>query len=338
MNSRWVSKALAALLLFLALFQLATMPSGAVPSESELATLKTTLERKIGAFDGMVGVYLKHMESGQVLKIKHQQLFPLATLFKFPVLVEMFRQNQVGATSITRRVNLTARQHLDGPGILQFLDPELKPTIHDLATFMITVNDDEATDMLLEAVGLQNVESTMKDQGLNITINANAATLSGTFKQKLVEAMDPQERLRLGVMTSANLSENMYTDDLLIKGGLLMNKEPLNVGTPEAVGILLERIFNRKIINPEDCERILGALSRQQNNNAIPRRIPTVTRVDHMVGNRPALSSDAGIIYLPNGQHLVLVIFTKDSRQPSWQTEDMIAQLSRMIFDHYNRP
>lgn len=308
--------------------------AGTVPA-GEVSDLRAQVDQKIAGFDGEVGLYVQHLESGQVLEEKADTIFPLNSIFKLPVVMEMFRQNSVGATSITRRVNLTDKDLRPGKGVLQYLDIDLKPTVRDLAVLSIIADDNQAVDKLLEAVGIENVGRLMNDEGLNITINADTRTLADTFRQRLVDAMDLNTRLELKVVTPADLNDSMITDALKLKAGLLMGNEPLNVGTPKAVASLLEKLSTRQIISPEDCDRILEMLTQQQSGSCIPRYLPTTTRVAHLPGEMPSMVNDAGIITLPDNSHLILVVLTRGSHKPAWVAEDLIAQISKLVYNHY---
>ena len=93
---------------------------------------------------------------------------PTASVFKLPVLVEVFRQAVAGVLDLDERVTLRAEDVVMGSGILRDFGPGLQPSLRDLAMMMIIVSDNGATNLLLDRVGgPQRVNATMRALGLD---------------------------------------------------------------------------------------------------------------------------------------------------------------------------
>ncbi len=87
-----------------------------------------------------------------------------------PVLVELFRRVEEGTVSLDERRCLprdTSRQFASGH--LRWLRDEPGMSLRDYARLMIGVSDDMATDVLMELVGLDNVNVTMDELGFQKT-------------------------------------------------------------------------------------------------------------------------------------------------------------------------
>jgi len=104
-------------------------------------------------------------------------------------------------------------------GVLTLMSPGLKPTIRDLATLMIILSDNQATDILLGKVGAENVTATMRKLGLsNIRVDRTTFELirdylalidpaaGGKSKQQLMTA-----RPQLNVATAERRLSGVYT-------------------------------------------------------------------------------------------------------------------------------
>src|SRR5512135_1902512 len=65
-----------------------------------LERLRAQIQRVLRNVDGQVGVAVKHLESGQALDVNGSVLFPMASTFKVPVLVELLNQVKEGRYSL----------------------------------------------------------------------------------------------------------------------------------------------------------------------------------------------------------------------------------------------
>ena len=47
-------------------------------------------------------------------------------------------------------------------------------------------------------------------------------------------------------------------------------------------------------------------------------------------------TNDAGIIYLPNGQHILIAVYVSDSTAPAFIREGTIAQIAKLVWDRWS--
>ncbi len=114
---------------------------------------------------GTAGVAARNLASGAGVQLNADEAFPLASVFKIPVMVEVMRQADAGALRLDER--LTLRESDKSPGsTLIHCQEGLAPTVRDLLYLMITLSDNTATDMLWRRVGVESVNRTMRDLGL----------------------------------------------------------------------------------------------------------------------------------------------------------------------------
>lgn len=90
-------------------------------------------------------------------------------MFKIAVLVEVFRQGEAGRLDLNGRVPVTNEAVRRGTGVLQYLDPAVALSIRDLAVLMIVLSDNTATELLLQKVGVERVNATLRELGLTQT-------------------------------------------------------------------------------------------------------------------------------------------------------------------------
>lgn len=97
--------------------------------------------------------------------------FPAASLAKVPILVELARH--LAASGCGHRwetcLEVPATARVPSDGVLADLSPALRPSIHDLAHLMITISDNTASNVLLDLLGMDAVNTTMNKLGLKNT-------------------------------------------------------------------------------------------------------------------------------------------------------------------------
>jgi len=123
------------------------------------------LERE---YDGRFSVCVVDLETGERFERDAQTSRQTASTFKLCVLCELFRQAEAGAVDLEASAAWTERHWRGGDGILRAMQPG-SLSIHNLATMMITISDNVATNVVAELVGAENVTRTMRDWGLRDT-------------------------------------------------------------------------------------------------------------------------------------------------------------------------
>jgi len=92
-------------------------------------SLSELIREPVEAFDGKLGVSVKHLGTGEAASLNGDELFPTASVFKVPVIVELYRQVDAGAISLDEKVTLLERDKVPGSGILRELGEGLE-TLH----------------------------------------------------------------------------------------------------------------------------------------------------------------------------------------------------------------
>lgn len=114
---------------------------------------------------GKIGIYYKNLVSGQVVELNGGESFTSASIIKIPLLIETLRQYKEGIIDIYQRVELSDEYKVASSGVLNTLDAGIKLSIKDIYTLMIVVSDNTATNMLIDIVGLDSTNKTMKKLG-----------------------------------------------------------------------------------------------------------------------------------------------------------------------------
>lgn len=100
-----------------------------------------------------------------------EMVFPAASLAKLPILVELARQLAQPTSAYTweTRLSVPAEARVPSDGVLANLSADLRPTLHDLAHLMITISDNTAANVLLDLLGMDAINASMRELGLQAT-------------------------------------------------------------------------------------------------------------------------------------------------------------------------
>ena len=144
------------------------------PSTEKQAVLWTKLEKSIadidGGLDGVMGVAIVDLTDGHKYLLHANDVFPQASSIKICVLAELYRQAQQGKLKLTDLYTVNAADLVKDSDIMGGLTPGVtRLTLRDLATMMVAVSDNSATNVLIDRVGMENVNAFLSAQGLRET-------------------------------------------------------------------------------------------------------------------------------------------------------------------------
>ena len=95
--------------------------------------------------------------------------FPAASTIKTAILVALHRAFDASLLRPDQELPLTMASKTPGSGVLALLRDGLPLTLADLATLMIAISDNTASNLILDAVGLDRVRAVIADLGLTGT-------------------------------------------------------------------------------------------------------------------------------------------------------------------------
>jgi beta-lactamase class A len=138
--------------------------------------LGTTVQQANRDLDGTMGVAIMDLADGRVFLLNSDNVFATASSIKIAILAELYRQQQQSAEGAGGKAKLgdsyTMEAHdlVASSAILTGLTPGVtRVTNRDLATFVVAVSDNSATNVLIDRVGMQNVNLLLDSLGLHQT-------------------------------------------------------------------------------------------------------------------------------------------------------------------------
>jgi beta-lactamase class A len=155
-----------------------------------------------------MGVAIVDLIDGHKYLLHANDVYPQASSIKICVLAELYRQAQQGKLKLTDLYTVNAADLVQDSDIMGGLTPGVTQiTLRDLATMMVAVSDNSATNVLIDRVGMDNVNAFLKAQGLRDT----------RLRRKMMDLKAAAEG-RENVSTPnemLNLLQALYRDEIL---------------------------------------------------------------------------------------------------------------------------
>jgi len=122
-------------------------------------------------FDGVMGVVIRDLTDGKEFALNADDIFPTASSIKLPMLAELFRQSQSGSgAKLADPYTFRSEDLVPDSAIMENLTPGVsRVTNRDLAGFVVAVSDNAATNVLIDRVGMENVNRMLDSLGLHST-------------------------------------------------------------------------------------------------------------------------------------------------------------------------
>jgi beta-lactamase class A len=267
-----------------------------------LRGVRAPLEQRIARHQGTVGLYVKDLKTGETLSIRGREQFASASVIKVPILVELFHQIEKGPLKLTDPLIMLASDQRPGSGVLQFLSTPHSLTVADAAMLMTILSDNSATNLIIDKVGIRNVNARMDSLGL---------------RQTRLHA-----KVFLGTSTTIDTAATRQWG--------------FGVTTPEEMGTLFEKIYNNTAASEASSKQMLDMLRRNFDYEEIPRLLPAGVTVAHKTGKLNESRHDCGIVY-NKARDYVLCIFTANNKDTSWRVDTeariTIGEIARIVND-----
>lgn len=231
---------------------------------------------------GTLAVGYRNLTTGESFFYNEDHVFPAASIVKVPILLEYFHRMEEGQLNPEEKVALRKNDLVGGAGVLFELHMGLELTLRDLVHLMIVISDNTASNMMLDRLGMDEINALMKSLGLNDTV----------IGRKFM--IDPKAKFSRN-FTSVRDMISLY--DKLCRG------EILNKGnTSEALEILSRQQYREKIPRylpshlkvahktgeitgvRHDCAIIMDE-EKPYTLCVLTQELPDVYLADHVIGN-----------------------------------------------------
>lgn len=312
------------------------VPRRAPANAFDPARLQEQIERIAQSVGGTVGVGIRHLESGREMYVNRSDHFPMGSIFKLAVAVQLLTQVEQNAVSLEKMIVVGADDLRPGSSKLatNFRGPQ-SLSVAQLLEAMLIDSDNSATDILWkEAGGAKAIKATLSRLGITgLSVDRPTATLVPAAHGMGEFAADT-------VMTPSRLkalSRQVPREQSSAAVGAFLN-DKRDTTTPVAIVDLLSKIWRAQALGAKQTALLLDIMYRCRTGKARMRAgLPRGTKVAHKTGTlHPIATNDAGIIQLPRrGGNLIVAVLVKGSTQPVAAQERAIAEITRVVYNHF---
>ena len=289
---------------FIAILTLFTCIATVVRAQ-QMSELENRIDSLLNGKKATVGIAV-WTDKGDMLRYNDHVHFPLLSVFKFHVALAVLDKMDKQSISLDSIVSIKASQMLPNtysPLRKKFPDQDFTITLRELMQYSISQSDNNACDILIEyAGGIKHIN-------------------------------DYIHRLSID---SFNLSE---TED-----GMHSSFEAVyrNWSTPSAMVRLLRTADEKELFSNKELKDFLWQtmIDTETGANKLRGMLPAKTVVGHKTGSSDrnadgmkTADNDAGLVILPDGRKYYIAAFVMDSYETDEDNANIIARISRMVYD-----
>lgn len=275
--------------------------------DPDLASLKRDLEAIIAPCNGTVGIAVMDLDGKDMVTVNDGRHYPMQSVYKFPQAIYELSLVDRQKKSLDD-VYFIPKEQLDqktwSPIVDSFPNQDVTMRLSDLLRYLVSKSDNNACDVLFKNTeGVRAVNQYIHGVGISdIAIVATEREMHANW-------------------------QTQYT----------------NWCRPSAMLQLLQLFYEGKLLSKSSNNFLMELMINSQNSaNRIKALLPKGTVVAHKTGTSgtdkrgiTAATNDVGIITLPDGRHLGIVVYVSDYTGGVATGERIIAQVAKCAWDHY---
>lgn len=269
--------------------------------------LEMRIEKELVSYDGTMGFYARDFK-GNTVAINEEEKFETASTIKSFILLELFEQIRQGRLGLHEKIAYEEKHRVDGSGVLHNMDSCFSMSIFNFATLMIIISDNTATNVMIDLLGKDEINATIRRYGFKDT--------------ELHNRIDWERYDVLGTTTPKDYGEffyRLYRNELVDETSC---RTMIEIFKKQHYNSMITRYFPQYYLSGDDCiadaaEQIEVACKSGSMNNC---------------------RNDGGIVFTPVGDY-VISMFHKNFSDPLYHMDHdaMLygAKVSRMILDGF---
>ena len=199
-----------------------------------LSDLDRELRRIGGAYSGKWTYTLTDTTSGERIGFDEDDVMPTASLIKVPILIALYQAVHEGRLALEDRTTYRKEHLCKGSGVLERLTPGVELSVRDAAVLMIIISDNSATNMVIDLVGIDEVNAQQRRLGLE----------QRTIFQRLGERAAGLDARKMSVSSAREMARQ------------------------------LELIARHEAVSPEASQDMLRIMRRQDYRHELSRELP----------------------------------------------------------------
>ena len=232
--------------------------------------------------DAIVGVAIKELKSGDQILINAKEIYPQASSIKIHILTEVYKQASEGKFKLSDIRPLNASMKVGGSGILALLGEQtVSMSIRDYCILMMHQSDNTATNVLIDLVGMKNVNESLVKNGTpdtklqRVMMDYQAAKEGRENISTPVDVMVILEKLYAGTIVNKHSCADMVSIMSLDKSGWIKDGVAPGITVANKAGDVEGVKVDAAIVYLENNPYIITVMTKMLNNESAGAAIIT---------------------------------------------------------------
>jgi beta-lactamase class A len=292
--------------------------------------------------DGTVGAAALHLRSGTLVSMNGGARFPLASVCKLPIAMNILTMVDEGKLHLTDMIEIPRNEVWPGVSIIAQRWSTVKSfKLDEMLSLMVANSDNTAVETLWRIGGggtaMANRFRQWKIDGIRLDRSERECGLNsaGLMQVPKWEEWTPTLLEELTSKVPATARRNAMRAFI---------SDPRDTATPDATVELLKRTFRGELLSASSTSRLVQILESTATGGArLKGLLPAGTTVAHKTGTADTGgglnggTNDVGVVTLPDGDRFAIAVYIKGSTQKTEVRETIIAQISRAAFDAWKK-
>ena len=287
--------------------------------------LNTALEAAIAGTSGHFAWHIEDPSTGEIWSRDAREANPGASTLKLAIFLRLLQLVDDGRVGLDHQIRLRSWHQVGGAGVMQYFSPGTSLSVGEVATLMIILSDNTATNMIIDLTGLG-------------AVNNLVASLSGATGLTTIHRYYGKPSMALP--NAINYTAMATANDL---------------------AALFREVLAGKILGPVGRHAFWQTLLRQQDRAMAPRHFGPDILIAHKTGAINGVRNDVGVFWIPDptvakdpagydpmaipnlsdpsGKPIIFVALSRDLGDLRWTVENAgeaaIGRLASATVEHF---
>ncbi|ADO75376.1 serine hydrolase [Stigmatella aurantiaca] len=288
--------------------------------------LNRLVEEAVRGFDGELSLYVLDVTSGEEYAYDAERPTYLSSAIKLGVMLEVMHQVDQRQLSWEETLTFTPEAIRDGMHRLHRAQPGDTLSVSTLLEAMMVDSDNAAADLLIQRVGVDNVQAQLAARGVRTgpvsslleerrRIYAKLDPRAQNLSPDQIRALGRHDSLesRARVLSKMMAPAAAWTGRDLDQAFQAFYADNVNSASMRDMGHLLQQVARCEGLSAASCTRAHALMRACQTGSArVAAGLPEAAAWAHKTGTQHRRACDLGFLSLPSGHTAVIAACTRN--------------------------